>query len=776
MSDTALAGFELIEKIGEGGMGMVWKARQLSLDRLVAIKLLPERLSHDVENIRQIMHEARTAARLKHPGIVQVYDANEQEGVCFFVMEYVSGYSVGQWLARKQVLTEKDALTVAECVAVALDYAWRAAGLIHCDIKPDNVMVDHDGTIKVSDLGLSITRDAHGGAGNGDIMGTPGYMSPEQVAGEVTLDCRTDIYALGCMLYHMVTGRRPFQEFPDRQAMECHLDRQVPDPRELNPAVSAGTCALLERMLAKNRDFRIADWKAFLADLHRVQKGFMPASKAPPAGASTVNCRKLVLPRGGTAAPALPREESPDRGLRLALLLLLLVLAAALGVWKYVETRAAVPREPAGVPASAVTPGPVGVATSPEGAAERHDAGSIARGELRQAQQWVFRHPQQFDEGIRLLQQAADRHAGTAEATLALEEIKKLESRRQVAMRQAVESLRNKAREFEARGAFAEGAEWLEEYAGPMARDTLAARQELAAGLRQKARAKADEQARVTAWEGALSQAADDILAGRYAAAELRFAALAGDPGQQAHKAEIEAVRKVLGAVTHIDDRILASFKNQSGETVAIQMNRGMPLVVKIQDVRDRVIRCATVDNEAQLSLRYEDLSVAEKRNRLAQLDGSEVALLKGVMAFAAGKKEEAQDYFARTEAVLATPLLARCQEEMPAPAPVEDPAQESFQALLEQAGIQVGAFDEPAWREAIGNARLSRRQAEILGDDLDRFLAKHGETEFVAGHQALILVLQRVIRDARRGNGAGNDPARFRPPSRADVPPRDGR
>jgi tRNA A-37 threonylcarbamoyl transferase component Bud32 len=735
MSDTALAGFELIEKLGEGGMGVVWKARQRSLDRWVAIKLLPERLSHDAENIRLIMHEARIAAKLKHPGIVQVYDANEQGGVCFFVMEYVSGYSVGQWLARKKILTEKDALTVAECVAVALDYAWRAAGLIHCDIKPDNIMVDQDGTIKVSDLGLSITRDARQGAGQGDIMGTPGYMAPERVAGEVALDCRTDIYALGCMVYQMVTGRRPFQEFPDRQAMECHLDRQLPDPRELNPGVSAGACALLERMLAKNRDFRTPDWKAFLADLHRVQKGFMPAGKAPPAGASTVSCRKLILPSEKPPAPEIPREAPRGRGARLALLLLLLVLAAALGVWKYVTEREA---GPAGAPDS---PSPAEAATGP------------------------------------VAPPAADRRGGVVEAPPAQDDIRQVEARRQAALQAAVASLRNAARQYEARGAFADGAEWLDEYAGPLALDTLAIRQELAAGLRQKAQAKAEEQARAAVWEDALSQAAADLLAGRYAAAEQRFAALAGDPGQQTHQAELASIREVCSAVTHPDDLILASFKAQLGQPVSIHMNHGTPLVVKILEVRDRVIRCATTDDdEAQLSLRYEDLSATERRNRLARLEGPGGALIRGLMAFAAGRKDEARDGFARMGTALATPLMARCQEEDSPPAPVEDPVQETFHALLEQAGIRVGAFDEPAWREAIGSARLSRRQAEILGDDLDRFLARHGEGEFVAANQPLILVLQQAIHEARRGGGAGDDPARFRSPRRADALPRDSR
>ena len=171
-----LTGFELIEMLGKGGIGAVWKARQLSLDRIVAIKLLLPEFKRDKEENRRLVVEARTVAKLKHSGIVQVYDASEENGVFFFVMEYVAGYSVGTWLRRKLKLPEADTITVGLAVADALDYAWRATKLIHCDIKPDNIMVDTDGTIKVADLGLSRTLDTRADDQLGDVLGTPSYM------------------------------------------------------------------------------------------------------------------------------------------------------------------------------------------------------------------------------------------------------------------------------------------------------------------------------------------------------------------------------------------------------------------------------------------------------------------------------------------------------------------------------------------------------------------------------------------------------------------------
>ena len=257
-SKGLLNGFELIEQIGQGGIGAVWKARQLSLDRIVAIKLLLPEYSRDKDENRRLVSEARTAAKLKHSGIVQVYDAIEENGTFFFVMEYVAGYNVGKWLHRKHQLSEADTITVGMAVADALDYAWRAAKLIHCDIKPDNIMVDTDGAIKVADLGLSRTLDNRSDAQDDYVLGTPSYMSPEQVEGQSDLDCRTDIYALGATMYHMATGHRPFQEVPDRKAADLQISGHLSDAMDLNPALSPAFCAVLEKMLAKNRDDRYA--------------------------------------------------------------------------------------------------------------------------------------------------------------------------------------------------------------------------------------------------------------------------------------------------------------------------------------------------------------------------------------------------------------------------------------------------------------------------------------------------------------------------------------
>ncbi len=292
-SPPQIDGFEIIERLGQGGSASVWKARQISLQRFVVIKVLGEHFARDAADIKQFRLEARLAANLKHPGIVQVYDFGQSrdDSRYYFVMEYISGYSVGEWMRRKKILPENDALVVAHGVAAALRYAWDTSRIVHCDLKPDNIMVDGDGTVKLTDLGLAQVVSTIGhAAGRPDefVTGTPNYMSPEQVRGDVKLDCRSDIYALGMTLYHMLTGKLPFAAAP-AEVMEKQLHELLPHPQQVNPAISAAAAQLVTRMTAKLPADRHQSWDEVLAAIAAVEKradGMAPApdpSPAPPA-------------------------------------------------------------------------------------------------------------------------------------------------------------------------------------------------------------------------------------------------------------------------------------------------------------------------------------------------------------------------------------------------------------------------------------------------------------------------------------------------------------
>lgn len=351
-----LPGYEILEKVGEGGTSSVWKARQLSLDRLVAIKVLDTALGPDPEALARFRLEAQAAARLKHSSIVQVYDAGDVEGRPYLVMEYVDGCTLGDLLQRSGTMTEGNALLVAEAVARALAYAWDKDCIIHLDIKPDNVLVENDGAVKVTDLGLARFIGLHRRRVDTDtILGTPNYVSPEQADGVEDLDCRTDIYSLGAMLYHLVTGRLPFAGRPGSSAMDAHVTDFLEDPIDLNPGLSQATAWLIEKLMVKNRAYRPAYWSLVLADLAEVKEGRPPKPPLPEEGLSTVmrnparslpgpaaqpikeQPRKRIVISEAAATQAGLHRHYDDRGIARALtqLLFLAVGAAALGFFYY---------------------------------------------------------------------------------------------------------------------------------------------------------------------------------------------------------------------------------------------------------------------------------------------------------------------------------------------------------------------------------------------------------------------------------------------------------
>lgn len=309
MPELQVPGYEILDVISDGAMGIVYRARQQSLNRLVAIKVLREELRSDPSAVAQFRLEANSVATLKHPNILQVYEAGEINGIPYFVMEYVAAYSVADWLARKGVLTERDALTIADTVARALQYAWDKAGLIHCDLKPGNILVDDDGSVKIADFsGISRTNISAEAQLLRDVtIGTPNYMSPEQVRGVADIDCRVDIYALGAVMYHLVTGVLPFEHCTDQEAMRQQVEGTLTDPAEVNPAVSAHFSMLVEKMMIKDRDQRPGNWETVLADIERVQAGLPPLPPLAYPGSSTI--RRTVQPRA--AAPIVRPKPPP---------------------------------------------------------------------------------------------------------------------------------------------------------------------------------------------------------------------------------------------------------------------------------------------------------------------------------------------------------------------------------------------------------------------------------------------------------------------------------
>ena len=283
-----LPGLTILSKLGEGGMSTVWKALDRRLDRNVAVKILKPEFAGNPEDAELFASESRTMEKVDHPGIVKSYGLGAFDGRLYYEMEFVDGYSFGQLLERKRHLAEEDCLLICESVASALDYAWNNFGIVHCDIKPDNLMINSDGTVKLTDLGLSRTfrflREGEATVASNHVMGTPAYISPEQVYGDVELDCRADIYSLAASLYHMATGRVLFPRLSTEGMMRAHCDEkmQAVDPRTYY-ALSEGFCQMLEAMLVKDRNFRVRTFADVFTMCREVENGtvFKPRPTEP---------------------------------------------------------------------------------------------------------------------------------------------------------------------------------------------------------------------------------------------------------------------------------------------------------------------------------------------------------------------------------------------------------------------------------------------------------------------------------------------------------------
>ncbi len=272
-----IPGYTLSRKVGAGAMAVVYKARQLSLDRTVAIKVLPTRLSQNREFVERFYREGKAAAALNHNNIVQAIDVGEAGGFHYFVMEFVEGQTVYDEVADGKVYKEPEAIHVVKQVAKALDHAHER-GIIHRDVKPKNIMLTKERVAKLADMGLAraLTDLEAAMAEAGRAYGTPYYISPEQVRGEVNIDRRADIYSLGATFYHMVTGRVPFEGPTPAAVMHKHLKEPLTPPDHLNTKLTAGCAAMIEKMMAKNREERYTNCRELLIDLEHLERGESP--------------------------------------------------------------------------------------------------------------------------------------------------------------------------------------------------------------------------------------------------------------------------------------------------------------------------------------------------------------------------------------------------------------------------------------------------------------------------------------------------------------------
>lgn len=324
---SVIPGYSILARIGRGGMGAVFKAIQLSMNRLVALKILPISLAKDKIYIRRFLREAKSAAQMNHPNLTRVYDVGSYRGVFYFSMEFVEGATLLDLIKSEGRLDVLTATDIALQAARGLRHA-HSHSIVHRDIKPENIMIATEGAVKITDMGLAKRTDTveHDITVTGQVIGTPCYMSPEQITMPKSVDARSDIYSLGATFYHMVTGRRPFYGENSAQTMLKVVGEDPEWPRsEIPPPV----LRVIRRMMSKDPDRRHLDTDELIEELlylkervfspHRSRRlAFITSLAAPSPTANPSEAAAIV--------------EAPSRRftLTLAIVALVAVIAAVL--------------------------------------------------------------------------------------------------------------------------------------------------------------------------------------------------------------------------------------------------------------------------------------------------------------------------------------------------------------------------------------------------------------------------------------------------------------
>ncbi len=320
MIGTVLSGrYKLEAKLGSGGMSTVYLARDTTLDRPVAVKVMHREMSEQADQLQRFRQEARAVAKLSHPNVVAVIDAGEDGGHPYIVFEYVEGETLKQRINRVGALDAQEALAYAIEIARGLTVA-HARNMVHRDIKPQNVLIDSEGRAKLTDFGISRQLEQDGMTATGRVLGTTDYVAPEQAMGH-PVDQRSDVYSLGVVLYEMLTGQVPFSADSQVGVAMKHVNEELPDVQQRRPELSAAAAMTVERATAKDPAQRYQEVGEMIDDLSTALE-----VEAARAGAATGEATSVLE----AVPPAERKLSSGGNRSRLTVVLLIVVFAAAI--------------------------------------------------------------------------------------------------------------------------------------------------------------------------------------------------------------------------------------------------------------------------------------------------------------------------------------------------------------------------------------------------------------------------------------------------------------
>ncbi len=804
-SGDKISGYQVNRLLGAGNMGEVYLATQLSLDRPVALKILAPELVNSEEGLKQFQNEVRILAKVDHPNVVTAYEAGEDQGLYFLAMQYVDGAELDTLVRENGPLKEKDVLDYSAAAADALNTFWTEHDILHRDVKPANMMLDHDNVLKLMDMGISVNvRDEAQKHSFGMVVGTPYYMSPEQARNRRDIDHRADIYSLGATMFYLLTGRVPFPGNDAHEVFARQASDPVPSAKDFNPHISDDCSSLVQHMMAKDREERPPTWTAAIKEISKVRK-IAHKRKTPAATKEPVHhFRTTGKAHAVPVARAKRRMRSQQRVAAAVIFLLLTSTVAAVIIGMSLSGSSQDNSTSDDSGASGVVrdePGDGATDGEKESDKESRDE-SVSKAETekkfrklmaepyKKIKRFRKEHPEKYDEVIAKLTDLRDEISVSPgqpfleDVEAMLEEVREERSQ---AVEEAYADLQRRAQKKLQSDDFETAMRVYENYSGAFA-DKLRARieervEDLRAKhkrrIRRERKRRQKQQREFKELSAAMSR---DLISRNLAQAQVRIEdALSKElfrEVQERLKAMQEAVRQTRLA----QDKIIASLQKQAkaGEQVTLKLTGKEGKVTgelievtpmgKI--VVDAAVKVGDGTGTIRKTYRVRELSAREKISRFGQAEAPARAqvIAKGLVALWSDHTPAAAHFFRQAfegpSFYLASSLLKRVEAKEPTLR--EKSARVTLEKMLSKLGLDVkkGKADlvRAVWRKSpppetrtklVAYARLLRgRYAQTRAGGAFRAVTEAVFDRMRADYRDRDVALLQLRRELKEANG----------------------